>query len=41
MGHCMHGEFELWVIACMVSFSCGSLHAWGVLVVGHCMHGEF
>ena len=30
MGHCMHGEFELWVVACMVSLSCGWLQ-----------HGEF
>ena len=26
----MHGGFELWVVACMVSW-----------VVGGCMHGEF
>ena len=30
MGHCMHGEFELWVVACMVSLSCGWLNAWQV-----------
>ena len=36
----MHGEFELWVIACMVSLSCGSLHTWLVSVAGGCMHGH-
>ena len=24
----MHGEFEVWVVACMVGLSCGWLHAW-------------
>ena len=29
MGGCMHGEFELWVVECMVTLSCGCY-----------MHGE-
>ena len=36
----MHGEFGLWVIACMVSLSCG----WACMVSLSCgcyMHGEF
>ena len=37
----MHGEFQLWVVACMVSFSCEQLHAWSVSAVGGCMHGQF
>ena len=50
---CMHGEFQLRVVACMVSFSCGWLLvcmvslgcewllAWSVSVGSGYMHGEF
>ena len=38
---CMHGQFQLWVVACMVSFSCEFLHAWSVSAVSGCIHGQF
>ena len=38
----MHGVFQLWVVDCMVSFSCGCyMHGEFQLWVVACMHGEF
>ena len=37
----MHGQFQLWVVVCMVSFSCEWLHVWSVSAVAGCMHSQF
>ena len=41
MSGSLHGLFQLCMVACMVSFNCGWLHAWSVSAVGGCMHGQF
>ena len=37
----MHGQFQLWVVACMVSFTCEWFLACSVSAVSGCMHGQF